>query len=143
MSISSEALQGSIWVKMVGSREQWGKNAQAGSLGLRKQRNLGGMANLAREQTKYGLGSREQRGHFTTGAWSMGPPLQSLSSVSNKMICTSYFPPDIDITVPGMNRFCTVLVSGNCVQSCVLQTCNGSATPPGLHFDRTGMHSSQ
>ncbi len=30
----------------------------------KKQRNLGRMTNLVREQTKYDLGSREQGGHF-------------------------------------------------------------------------------
>ncbi len=45
----------------------------------RKQRNLGSMANLAKEQTKYDLASREQRAYFGTGAGSMGPPLQRLS----------------------------------------------------------------
>ncbi len=44
----------------------------------RKQRNVGSMANLPKEQAKYDLGSREQRGHITTGDGSMGPPLQSL-----------------------------------------------------------------
>ena len=31
-----------------------------------------------REQAKYDLGSREQRGNFRPGAGSMGPPLQGL-----------------------------------------------------------------
>ncbi len=44
----------------------------------RKQRNLRSMANLAKEQPKYDLASQEQRGHFTTGARSIAPPLQSL-----------------------------------------------------------------
>ncbi len=43
----------------------------------RKQRNLGSMANLARERTKYDLGSRELRGHFRREARSMGPPCRA------------------------------------------------------------------
>ena len=35
------------------------------------------IANFAKEQTKYDLGSREQKGHFRTEAESMGLPLQS------------------------------------------------------------------
>ena len=49
-------------------------------MGGRKQRNLGSIANLATEQTKYDLGSQEQRGYFTMGASSMGRPLQSLNT---------------------------------------------------------------
>ncbi len=54
----------------------------------RKQRNFGRLENLPKEQKKYDLGSWEQRGHITTGAGSMGPPLQSLRgrNAFNKVI---------------------------------------------------------
>ena len=85
-SYGNEALQG-----VLGSQEHTGENAReqvaigqncpgAGSMGGRKQRNLGSMTKLAKEQTKYNLGSRDQTGHFTMGAGSMVLPLQSLKN---------------------------------------------------------------
>ncbi len=67
---------GSIWLKMLGSNGV--KMLGSRKHGREKTKEFRSMANLAREQTKYDLGSREQRGHFTTGAGSMGLPLQSL-----------------------------------------------------------------
>ncbi len=55
--------------------------ARSREYGREKTKELGIMANLPREPRKYNLGSREQRGYFTTGARSMGPPLQSLNCV--------------------------------------------------------------
>ena len=40
----------------------------------RKQRDLGSMVNIGREQEKYDLRRWEQRGNFRTGAGSMGHP---------------------------------------------------------------------
>ena len=50
-------------------------------MGGRKQRNLGSKANLAREQTKYDLGTREQRSNFRTGAGSVGHPTTAAKKV--------------------------------------------------------------
>ncbi len=90
--ITYEALQ-----RDLGSREHMGENArEQGAMGQNDpvrwaregKRNLGSMANLAKEQTKYDLGSREQRGHFTTGAASMGSRLQSLTYIRTFLIFT-------------------------------------------------------
>ena len=57
-----------------------GKSPGAGTMGGRKQWNLGSMTNLAKEQIEYDLGSREQRGNFRMGAWNppaWDPPLNT------------------------------------------------------------------